>query len=604
MEPFLTRSPFSRRLLIVNGSNLSVLEDEEREGAYRFELLRCVQHSMELLGCHAMVLPEGRKMVLCLTLRTDLQNTERPGSSNPSRGHPARSQSRHRTAAPNPAWLHIYEGNGDSIRFSFPPAHAFQQFELSFLPLSLTDAPIWHDAPASGSDAPNDAGNHGSDGNSGAEGDDSNDARLRENPAARTAANNVDGGTGQEDVALLICGGDGRVHVFVRHGGVGNFVEHTDGGRGRRRLFPELLDLGAPVSCIAVRRDGPRRLVAVGCVDGLVRLARVEYRRRRQPALEVTEIRFEGPVVSIEWTTPESALCVTCLGLVCRLDFRPTVSCPAGKAGIFYTGCGSSGDYAAAEAGGKRTRHPVRAAGRAMLLPSLEPGNSVTCALLYGGDGGRIGRKSESNPQVIVGTFHGDLSLWDLGSAADPSWHDVWAEEAAPATTHANELLALTAYSGGPPSAPLAENGQHPLAPEETRHDRALLAVHAAGDVVIAGQDTGEAAAAAAAAPSSASATHPAATAAAAVAAAPSAAAAIPTAGGRERRSGMNPVTCCWSRRLPYPVCSLAAADLDSDGRRELVVITQYGVHVLRRDPTDDARRVAERLDALLAGTC
>ncbi|CAM9507053.1 unnamed protein product [Laminaria digitata] len=56
-----------------------------------------------------------------------------------------------------------------------------------------------------------------------------------------------------------------------------------------------------------------------------------------------------------------------------------------------------------------------------------------------------------------------------------------------------------------------------------------------------------------------------------------------------------------WQRDVPHPVFGIVSGDFNHDGVNEMVVVTQYGVHVFRPDYGEEASRFAKTLHALKA---
>ena len=54
-----------------------------------------------------------------------------------------------------------------------------------------------------------------------------------------------------------------------------------------------------------------------------------------------------------------------------------------------------------------------------------------------------------------------------------------------------------------------------------------------------------------------------------------------------------------WQRDVPHPVFGIVSGDFNHDGVNEMVVVTQYGVHVFRPDYREEASRFAKTLHAL-----
>lgn len=54
-----------------------------------------------------------------------------------------------------------------------------------------------------------------------------------------------------------------------------------------------------------------------------------------------------------------------------------------------------------------------------------------------------------------------------------------------------------------------------------------------------------------------------------------------------------------WQRDVPHPVFGIVSGDFNHDGVNEMVVVTQYGVHVFRPDYRKEASRLAKTLHAL-----
>ncbi|CBN76738.1 expressed unknown protein [Ectocarpus siliculosus] len=70
--------------------------------------------------------------------------------------------------------------------------------------------------------------------------------------------------------------------------------------------------------------------------------------------------------------------------------------------------------------------------------------------------------------------------------------------------------------------------------------------------------------------------------------------------GSREQQQQQRPLlTARWQRDLPHGVLRIAFGDFNHDGVRELVVATQYGVHVFRPDYRAEASRFAKTMHAL-----
>lgn len=54
-----------------------------------------------------------------------------------------------------------------------------------------------------------------------------------------------------------------------------------------------------------------------------------------------------------------------------------------------------------------------------------------------------------------------------------------------------------------------------------------------------------------------------------------------------------------WQRHVPHPVLGIIVGDFNHDGIGEMVVVTMYGVHVLRPDYVEEATRLRKTLAAL-----
>ncbi|CAN0258027.1 unnamed protein product, partial [Hapterophycus canaliculatus] len=54
-----------------------------------------------------------------------------------------------------------------------------------------------------------------------------------------------------------------------------------------------------------------------------------------------------------------------------------------------------------------------------------------------------------------------------------------------------------------------------------------------------------------------------------------------------------------WQRDVPHGILKIAWGDFNHDGASEMVVATQYGVHVFRPDYREEASRFAKTMCAL-----